>query len=117
MIPATLRVIKIIHSLIWVFFNVVIFYLLYAVIVNKINVWVWVCIGLVLAEGGVLLVFANMCPLTLIARKYSQSAKSNFDIYLPEWLAKNNKQIYTALFLTSIVILVYRLRSGNINIH
>ncbi|MBP6730764.1 MAG: hypothetical protein KA149_01825 [Chitinophagales bacterium] len=112
MIPATLRFIKVIHSLIWLFFNVVILYLLYAVITNKIDVWVWVCIGLVVAEGGVLLVFANRCPLTLVARKYSGSVKSNFDIYLPEWLAKYNKQIYTTIFLICIAILIYRLTSG-----
>lgn len=34
--------IKSIHTIIWVFFNVVIFYLLYAVIINKIGIWVWI---------------------------------------------------------------------------
>jgi hypothetical protein len=37
-----LTLIKIIHTIIWLFFNVVIFYLLYAAIVNKIDIWVWV---------------------------------------------------------------------------
>ena len=104
-----LTIIKLVHTLIWVFYNVVIFYLLYAVIVNKIDIWVWICIGLVLLETTVLLLFKWFCPLTVIARKYSNSNKNNFDIYLPEWLAKYNKQIYTTIFVLALLILVYRL--------
>ncbi len=101
--------VKLLHTLIWLFFNVVIFYLLYAVIANRIDFWVWLCIGLVLLEGVVLLFFKWVCPLTLVARKYSDSQKENFDIYLPNWLAKHNKMIYTAIVLVALVILVYRL--------
>ncbi len=101
--------IKLLHTLIWLFFNVVIFYLLYAVIVNRIDFWVWLCIALVALEGIVLLVFKSVCPITLVARKYSDSPKDNFDIYLPNWLAKHNKTIYTAIVLIAIAILVYRL--------
>ncbi len=103
-----LTIIKIVHTLIRIFFNVVIFYLLYAVIVNKIDIWVWVCIGLVLMEVVVLLCFKLHCPLTVLARKYSNSTKDNFDIYLPNWLARHNKLIYSAIFLVSIGVLVYR---------
>jgi|SRR5690554_4423990 len=104
-----LRLIKIIHTIIWLFYNVVLFYLLYAVINNKIDIWVWVCIGLVILEGLILLIFKLFCPITIIARKYSDSRKANFDIYLPNWLAKYNKQIYTSLFMLAIIILVFRL--------
>ena len=104
-----LIVIKSIHSLIWLFFNVVIFYLLYAVIMNKIDYWVWICIGLVFIEGIVLLIFKWFCPLTVIAKKYSESTKDNFDIFLPNWLAKHNKLIYTSIFSISILILIYQI--------
>tara|TARA_R110002073_G_scaffold13377_4_gene57168 strand:+ start:6509 stop:6847 length:339 start_codon:yes stop_codon:yes gene_type:complete len=107
-----LLVIKSIHTIIWLFFNVVIFYLLYAVIINKIDKWVWICVGLVLLEGLVLLIFKWFCPLTVIARKYSNSTKDNFDIFLPNWLAKHNKLIYTSIFISSLVILLYRVLSN-----
>ncbi len=100
--------IKIVHTIIWLFFNVVIFYLLYAVITNRIDWRVWGCIGLVVIEGLVLAAFNMFCPLTLMARKYSDSTKDNFDIYLPNWLAKYNKLIYTSLFGIAIMILVLR---------
>jgi len=104
-----LQLVKIIHTLIWLFFNVVIFYFLYAVIIDKIDKWVWICIGLISLEGLILLVFRNICPVTLVARRYSESQKDNFDIYLPNWLARYNKQIYTGIVLVGLIILVYRL--------
>ncbi|MBZ0202135.1 MAG: hypothetical protein K8I03_03880 [Ignavibacteria bacterium] len=104
-----LRLVKLLHTLIWLFFNVVIFYLLYAVIADKIDKWVWICLGLIILEGITLAVFKKMCPVTLIARKYSDSDKDNFDIYLPNWLARHNKLIYTIIVLIAIVILFFRL--------
>ena len=104
-----LTLIKTIHTAIWIFFNVVIFYFLYAVIVDKIDIWVWVCLGLIALEAIVLMLFKQICPVTLIARKYSDSAKDNFDIFLPNWLAKYNKQIYSVIVFIAIIILIYRL--------
>jgi hypothetical protein len=104
-----LILLKIIHTLIWIFFNVVLFYMAYAVIVNKIDKYVWIGIGLILLEGLVLLIFGKMCPLTVLARRYSYSTKDNFDIYLPNWLAKYNKLIYTTLFVIICILLSIRL--------
>ena len=104
-----LVIIKLVHTAIWIFFNVVLFYLFYAVIMNKIDHWVWIGIGLILLEGLVLAAFKTMCPITLIARRYSDSTKDNFDIYLPNWLARNNKLIYTTFFIFILLVLFYRL--------
>lgn len=104
-----LLIIKIFHTAIWLFFNVVIFYLLYAALINKIDKWIWICIGLVLLEGMVLWIYNWFCPLTIVARRYTDSTKENFDIFLPNWLAKYNKAIYTSIFSIALIILVYRL--------
>jgi hypothetical protein len=93
---------------VWLFFNAVLAYLAYAAITGKIDIWVWVGLGLFVVEGIVLLLFKMVCPLTIIARKYSDSEKSNFDIYLPEWLAKYNKEIYSTLLGIVIIVIVYR---------
>lgn len=108
---SNLRMVKTIHTLIWVFFNVVIFYMLYAVIVNKLGIWLWVGFGLVLLEGVTLLIFKWTCPLTLVARRYSDSTMDNFDIYLPNWLARHTKLIYTSLVIVILIIAVFRLAS------
>ncbi|MGC3947637.1 MAG: hypothetical protein QM762_24545 [Chryseolinea sp.] len=106
---SNLRTVKLIHTLIWIFFNVVIFYMLYAVIVDKLDMWLWMGFGLVLLEGLTLLMFKWTCPLTLVARRYSTSKQDNFDIYLPNWLARHTKTIYTSLVIIILIIAVFRL--------
>ena len=104
-----LTIVKVVHTLIWIVFNVVIFYLLYAVIADRIDQWVWICLGLILLEALILIAFKNVCPLTIIARNYSGSDRANFDIFLPNWLAKYNKEIYTAIVFVAIIILIFRI--------
>ena len=104
-----LTAVKILHTLIWVFFNVVIFYMLFAAVKDRLDGWLWLCFGLVILEGLTLLLFKFYCPLTLIARRYTDAAGDNFDIYLPNWLARNTKLIYTTLVVIAFVLTVYRL--------
>lgn len=104
-----LTLIKITHTLVWLYFNFIIFYMLYAVIINKIDWWVWIGYGFIFLEVITLLIFKFFCPLTLMARKYSNSPKNNFDIYLPNWLAKYNKLVYTLILIIIIVITIYQL--------
>jgi hypothetical protein len=104
-----LTLIKIIHTLIWIFFNVVIFYMLYAAIAHRLDRWLWIGYGFVFLEGLILLAFKSHCPLNLLARKYTNSTKDNFDIYLPSWLAKYTKLIYTTIFVIIIIITIYQL--------
>lgn len=104
-----LTIIRIVHTAIWIFFNFVIFYMLYAAISNKLDSWVWIGYGLVILEGIILLAFKFFCPLTIIARKYSNSNRDNFDIYLPNWLAKYTKIIYTSIMVIIVIITIYQL--------
>ncbi|PWK17962.1 hypothetical protein LX78_02361 [Xanthomarina spongicola] len=103
-----LLAIKLIHTIIWAFFVFVIFYILYSGITNRVNTFTWIGIGLIIGEGFVLLVFKMFCPLTLLARKYSDSQKENFDIFLPNWLAKHNKIIFTTVFIVGLILVVTR---------
>lgn len=104
-----LTMIKIIHTAIWIFFNFVIFYMLYAALENKLDIWLWIGYGFVFLEGLTLLTFKFHCPLNLLARKYSNSTRNNFDIYLPSWLAKYTKLIYTTIFTIIVIITIYQI--------
>jgi hypothetical protein len=104
--------IKLVHTLVWLFFVTIIFYILFSGIANQINVFTWVGICLVIAEGIVLAVFKMFCPLTILARKYSDSDRDNFDIYLPNWLARYNKIIFTTLYIIGLVIVLIRVGFG-----
>ena len=100
--------IKLFHTLIWLLFVGAIFYILYSGIFNKLTYFTWIAIGSVIGEGIVLVLFKMYCPLTIMARKYSNSDKDNFDIYLPNWLARNNKLIFTTIYLIGLVIVILR---------
>ena len=103
-----LRKIKIAHTAIWVFFVTVIFYILYTGFFDRVTTLTWIGIGVVIAEGLILLIYGMYCPLTLMARKYSDSKRDNFDIYLPNWLARYNKLIFTTIFLLAVILVLYR---------
>ena len=106
-----LVVLKLIHTVIWFFFVSVIGYILYCGLADDITIYTGIAIGLVVLEGLTLLLFSGRCPLTLVARKYSDSEHDNFDIFLPEWLARYNKQIFTTLYLIGVILVVYRMLS------
>lgn len=101
--------IKILHTLIWIFMVAVIFYVLYSGFFNQINNFTWIGIAIILLEGIVLMLFSIQCPLTVLARKYSTSTKDNFDIYLPNWLARYNKLIFTTIFIVGLISVLLRL--------
>ena len=103
-----LLLIKIAHTVIWALFVGIIFYILYSGITDQVTTFTWIGIGIIIGEGLVLLLFKMFCPLTVMARRYSDSQKHNFDIFLPEWLAKYNKLIFTTLFLIGVVFALYR---------
>ena len=102
--------VKILHTFIWLFFNLVLSYMLYAVASNKIDKWLWLGYTMILSEIITLLYFKFSCPITLIARRYSNSRKANFDIYLPCWLAKYNRLIYVSALLIVISMTLFRLK-------
>jgi hypothetical protein len=104
-----LTIVKTVHTAIWVFYNAVLLYMAWAVTVDRIDKWFWICLALIIIECLILLRFNQICPITLVARKYSDSTRHNFDIYLPEWLAKYNKTIYSIILIIILSFLVYRL--------
>jgi len=56
----------------------------------------------------VLVVNRMTCPLTDVASRYTDDRRANFDIYLPEWLARHNKTIFGSLYVAAILLLVAR---------
>ena len=103
-----LRVIKLAHTVVWA--------LLVAVIV-AIPVMAWqdrvtataVLTGIMLTEVLVLVVNRWRCPLTDLAARYTDDRRANFDIYLPLWLAANNKRIFGSIFAAGVVFSIWRL--------
>jgi hypothetical protein len=103
-----LFLIKLLHTLIWAFFVVTIGYVVYAGIVGDTGPTVWLAIALVSVEGLILLLNHGRCPLTDIGAKYTDDRSDSFDIFLPNWLARHNKLIFTTIFLAATALVIYR---------
>jgi polyferredoxin len=48
------------------------------------------------------------CPLTPVAARYTNDRRANFDIYLPEWLARHTKRIFGTLYVAGIIFTLAR---------
>ena len=95
------------HTIVWIFFVACI-----------LAVWVFaweaeyfnaaLSIGIVLIEVTVLFLNGLHCPLTPLAARYTDDRRANFDIYLPEWLARHNKMIFGTLYVAGIAVTLLR---------
>jgi hypothetical protein len=58
-----------VHTVIfWVLSSCVVYALLSGA-TDRITTWTWIALGAVVLEGGVLLAFGGVCPLTLLAER------------------------------------------------
>jgi hypothetical protein len=67
----------------------------------------WILTGVVLVECLVLAVNGGRCPLTPIAGRFTEDRTGAFDIYLPGWLARWNKELFGGLFVAGVIITLW----------
>ena len=102
-----LRAVKIVHTLVWAVFAGAIVAIPVAAWSGRFAVAAGL-IGLVLLEVLVLAANRMRCPLTDVAARYTDERQDNFDIYLPLWLARANKEIFGPLYAAGILYTVVR---------
>lgn len=97
-----LVLIKIVHTVVWAAFVACILGIYVFSARGRFGVAL-ALIAIVLGELVVLVVNRMRCPLTPMAARYTADRRENFDIYLPMWLAKYNKEIFGTLYLGGVV--------------
>lgn len=106
--PTTaLRLIRLVHTVVWALFVVIIFAIPVAAWYRRSGLFL-VLTGLVLIEVVVLAVNGMRCPLTGVAARYTEDRAPNFDIYLPRAIARYNKEIFGTLFLAGVAFGLWR---------
>lgn len=93
--------IKAIHTVVWAFFVACIL-AVWAFALQGDYFHAALSIGVVLVEVLVLALNGWLCPLTSVAAGHTNDRRDNFDIYLPEWLARHNKLIFGTLYVAGI---------------
>lgn len=105
--PRALVWIKLLHTAIWAV-------IAGAIVALPILAWfdhfAWVIAvnAAVLVEGLVLLGNRGRCPLTDVAARHTDERADNFDIYLPVWLARHNKVIFTVWVIAGDLFALWR---------
>jgi hypothetical protein len=98
--------IKLLHTLVWAFMAGCILVLPVLAFVREFR-WALILTLVILFECGVLAMNQGRCPMTDWAARFTDDRASNFDIYLPNWLARYNKAIFGTLFLVNELVVVW----------
>lgn len=107
-----LLALKILHTTVWVALVAMIGYILFSGLANRITPFTYISVGAVIVEGFVLLLFRWRCPITLVARRYSATQEDGFDLFVPRFIARHNKTIFTILYLLAVLLVLFRLANS-----
>jgi hypothetical protein len=99
-----LTAIRILHTAVWALVMAAIAYVLYASILHLEGPLLTLALLLVGAETVVLLLNGWVCPLTRLARRYSDDPDPAFDIYLPRWVVRHHRLILGILFAGGLAL-------------
>jgi len=94
--------IKLLHTVVWAFFAACILGIYAAARAGRFG-WALALAGAVLVEVIVLVVNGMRCPLTPVAARFTEERRPNFDIFLPEWLARDNQEIFGTLYVGGLL--------------
>ena len=97
-----LRNIKILHTVVWAMFVACILGIPVASHQGRHHLAATLA-AIVLGEVAILVVNGWRCPLTAVAARYTDDRLDNFDIYLPEWLARHNKLLCGVIYVLALV--------------
>ena len=97
--------VKIVHTVVWAFFVLCIAAIPLLTWRGEYVTATWFA-GIVFVEVLVIVLNRRRCPLTPLAARYTDDRRANFDIFLPEWLARHNQTIFGILYLAGVVYLV-----------
>lgn len=99
-----LRIIKLVHTVVWFIMACASLYILYAGIMGLSGSWLMICVILLVIESVVLASNNWICPMTPLAARYTNDRSANFDIYLPLLVAKYNKFIFGTIFILGLLL-------------
>jgi hypothetical protein len=92
-----LTIFKTVYTIIWTIMTTANFAAFCLALVGRFNWMFFLCVALLGGEIIVILVNSRHCPLTHVMARYTSDTAANFDIYLPERLARNNIRIFSGL--------------------
>lgn len=100
--------IKLVHTIIFWALSACVLYALFSGLANRITVWTWIGVWLIVVEGVALAAAGWTCPLTLLAERCGAARGSVADIFLPKWFADRIFPICGTLYGVALVTILLR---------
>jgi len=97
---------KLLHTAVWAVLTGCILALPITALLHRFD-WAIILSAVIVGECGVLAVNKGRCPLTDMAARFTDERTDNFDIYLPKWLARQNKAIFGTLFVVNALFVLW----------
>jgi ABC-type uncharacterized transport system permease subunit len=101
-----LTIIKLLHTVVWAVLAGCVLALPVTAVRHRFDVAVILTV-IIVAECSVIVLNHGRCPLTDVAARYTEDRRDNFDIYLPNWIARHNKAIFGTLFIVNEAIVLW----------
>ena len=98
--------IKLLHTAVWAVMAGCIVALQIAALLHRFD-WATILTVIIVVECGVLALNKGRCPLTGLAARFTEERTDNFDIYLPNWVARHNKAIFGTLFVVNELFVLW----------
>ena len=103
----TLKAIKAAHTIVWALFAGCILAIPLVSWRGGHRAAAWLA-AIVAVEVVVLALNHGRCPLTSVAARCTDDRRANFDIYLPEWIAKHNTLVFGTLYFAGVAFALAR---------
>ncbi len=101
-----LAAIKFLHTVIWAVVAGCILALPVTAFIHRFDL-AMILTAVIAAELAALVLNAGRCPLTSLASRFTADRADNFDIYLPNWLARHNKTIFGAILTVNELFVLW----------
>lgn len=98
-----LAAIRLLHTVVWAVLAGCVLALPIAPLLHRFD-WAVILTVVILVECGILALNKGRCPLTDLAARFTDDREDNFDIYLPNWIARHNKELFGTLFVVNELI-------------
>jgi hypothetical protein len=99
--------IKLLHTAIWALLAACTLALPITGLIRRFDLAV-IITAIIALECAALALNKGRCPLTNLAAEFTAERADNFDIYLPNWIARYNKQIFGFLFIAGELVVLAR---------
>jgi hypothetical protein len=108
-VKLTLFQIKLVHTIVFWILSLCTVYALYSGLADRITIWTWVAVALLLVESVILAASRWTCPLTILAERQGALQGSVVDIFLPKWFADRIFPICGTMYALALVLIVWRM--------